>query len=152
VIAALIVIAAAATLNVAGVTDVQTADDAARALEPIAGKAAQVVFGIGLLGASLLAAGVLPLATAYSIGEALGFRKGVNLDFRRAPAFFGLFGALVALTAGLALVPGVPVIHLLVGVQVLNGILLPVILVFIMLLINDARLVGELKNGRVYNL
>jgi Mn2+/Fe2+ NRAMP family transporter len=152
-VAALIVIAAAATLHVSGLTDIQSAEDAARALEPLAGKAAQVVFALGLLGASMLAAGVLPLATAYSISEAFGFRKGVNLDFRRAPMFMGMFSVLVFVGAAVALVPNVPTIALLVGIQTLNGILLPVILVFILLLVNDRRLVADnLRNGRVYNI
>src|SRR5581483_5892157 len=85
VVAAFIVIASAATLHVAGQTEVETAAEAAQALAPVAGPYAQMLFAVGLLGASLLAAGVLPLATAYSVSEAFGFRKGVNLDFRRAP-------------------------------------------------------------------
>lgn len=153
VIAALIVIAAAATLHASGLTDIQTADDAARALEPAAGRAASTVFGIGLIGASLLAAGVLPLATAYSISEAFGFRRGVNLSFRRAPIFIGIFSALVFVGAAVALLPNVPIIALLVGIQTLNGILLPIVLVFILLLINDRRLVADpLRNGPVYNV
>jgi Mn2+/Fe2+ NRAMP family transporter len=153
IIAALIVIAAAATLHATGNTDIQTAADAARALEPVAGHAASAVFAVGLLGASLLAAGVLPLATAYSISEAFGFRRGVNLDFRRAPMFIGIFSVLVFLGAAIALLPGVPLIALLVGIQTLNGVLLPVILVFILLLINDRRLVADpLRNGLLYNV
>jgi Mn2+/Fe2+ NRAMP family transporter len=153
VIAALIIIAAAATLHAAGKTDVQTVEDAAQALEPVAGKAAQAVFGIGLLGASMLAAGVLPLATAYSISEAFGFRKGVNLDFRRAPIFMSIFSALVGLGACIALVPNIPVVALLIGIQALNGMLLPVILVFILLLINDKRLVPQhMRNSVLYNV
>jgi Mn2+/Fe2+ NRAMP family transporter len=151
-IAAFIIIATAATLHTHGVTEIETAQDAARALEPVAGPAAQTLFAVGLLGASLLAAGVLPLATAYSVSEAFGFRKGVNLDFRQAPMFLGLFSALIAIGAVVALIPGVPLFQLLVGVQVLNGILLPVILVFLMLLINDRRLVGDLANSHLYNI
>jgi Mn2+/Fe2+ NRAMP family transporter len=153
IIAALIIIAAAATLHASGNTDIRTVEDAAQALEPVAGKAAQAVFAIGLLGASMLAAGVLPLATAYSISEAFGFRKGVNLDFRRAPIFMGIFSALVVLGACVALVPNVPVVELLIGIQALNGVLLPVILVFILLLINDRMLVPEkLRNTVLYNI
>ena len=92
---------------------------------------------------------MLPLATAYSVSEAFGFRKGVNLDFRRAPIFVGLFTALVLVGALVALIPGVPVVQLLVGVQVLNGMLLPIILVFVLILANDRRLTGALRNGRV---
>ncbi|HVG38754.1 MAG TPA: Nramp family divalent metal transporter, partial [Pyrinomonadaceae bacterium] len=144
-------IAAAATLHAAGKTEIETAADAARALEPVAGRAAFAIFGIGLLGASLLAAAVLPLATAYAVSEAFGFAKGVNLDFRRARTFFSLFTALIIGGAVAALIPYVPVISLLVVIQVLNGVLLPIILVFILLLINDERLTGELKNTRLYN-
>jgi Mn2+/Fe2+ NRAMP family transporter len=151
-IASSIIVATAATLHVSGTTEIETAADAARALAPVVGPAAQTVFAIGLFGASMLAAGVLPLATAYSVSEAFGFRKGVSLDFRRAPIFLGLFSALIALGGVIALIPNVPVIDLLVGVQVLNGILLPAILVFMLLLINDRRLMGDLKNGRMYNL
>ena len=151
-IAAFIIIATAATLHVAGQTDVESAAEAAQALAPVAGQYASALFGIGLLGASLLAAGVLPLATAYSVSEAFGFRKGVNLDFRRAPIFLGLFTALLALGALVALIPGLPVFALLIAIQTLNGILLPVILIFILRLINDRRLVGDLANGHVYNV
>ncbi|MBA2525264.1 MAG: divalent metal cation transporter [Pyrinomonadaceae bacterium] len=94
----------------------------------------------------------MPLATAYAVSEAFGVPKGVNLDFRRGKVFFSLFTALVVIGAALALVPGVPVIKLLVGVQVLNGILLPIILIFILLLINDKRLTAELMNTRRNNV
>src|SRR5439155_9050101 len=146
------IIATGATLHAAGKTDIETAADAAQALAPVAGDFAQTLFGIGLLGASLLAAGVLPLATAYSVSEAFGFRKGVNLDFRRGGTFVGLFSALVAIGAAVALVPNVPLIQLLVGIQALNGVLLPIILVFLLVLINDRRLVGPLRNSGRYNV
>lgn len=151
-IAAFIIIATGATLHVAGVTSVETAAGAAEALRPVAGDSAGALFAIGLLGASLLAAGVLPIATAYSVSEAFGFRKGVNLDFRRAPVFIGLYSGLIAAGAVIAMIPNVPVIQLLVGIQVLNGSLLPIILVFLLLLINDERLTGSLRNGRVTNV
>jgi NRAMP (natural resistance-associated macrophage protein)-like metal ion transporter len=146
------IIATAATLHVAGQTEIGTAADAARALEPLMGNKAPLLFGVGLLGASLLAGAVLPLATSYAVSEAFGLAKGVNLDFRRAPKFFALFTALIVFGAVTALIPGVPVIPLLVAIQVLNGILLPIILIFILLLINDERLMGELKNTRLYNV
>jgi Mn2+/Fe2+ NRAMP family transporter len=146
------IIATAATLYVVGQRDIETAADAARALEPVVGNAATLLFGIGLLGATLLAGAVLPLATAYAVSEVFGVPKGVNLDFRRGRVFFSLFTALVVIGAGFALIPGVPVIQLLVGVQVLNGVLLPIILVFILLLINDKRLTGYLKNTRRNNV
>lgn len=146
------IIATATTLHVIGKTDIDTAADAAQALEPVAGHFAGMVFAVGLLGASLLAAAVLPLATSYAVSEAFGFSKGVDLDFRRARLFFTLFTVLIIVGAGAALIPGLPVIKLLLWVQVLNGILLPIILVFILLLIRDQRLVGELKNTRLYNI
>ncbi|MGA9995133.1 MAG: Nramp family divalent metal transporter [Pyrinomonadaceae bacterium] len=146
------IIATAATLYISGKHDIETAADAARALEPVVGSFAKILFGVGLLGASMLAGAVLPLATSYAISEAFGIPKGVNLDFRRARMFFTLFTALIVIGVGLALVPGLPVIKLLVAIQVLNGVLLPIILVFILLLINDKRLTGELKNTRLYNV
>lgn len=146
------IIATAATLYVVGKHDIGSAADAARALEPVVGSSAKVLFGIGLLGASLLAGAVLPLATSYAVSEAFGIPKGVNLDFRRARTFFGLFTFLIVFGAVMALIPNLPVIKLLVWIQVLNGVLLPIILVFILLLINDARLTSELKNTRLYNV
>lgn len=146
------IIATAATLHQAGQTRLETAADAARALEPFAGNAAKTLFAIGLMGASLLAGAVLPLVTAYAVSEVFGTPKGVNLDFRRAPIFFGLFTGLIFVGAGLSLVPNLPVIQWLVTVQVLNGVLLPIMLVFILRLINDPHLMGDLKNTRVYNV
>lgn len=146
------IIATAATLHAMGRTEVESAADAARALEPVVGAAATMLFAVGLLGASLLAGAVLPLATSYAVSEAFGVPKGVNLDFRRARIFFTLFTALIIIGAALALVPGLPVIEMLVAVQVLNGALLPVVLIFILRLINDQRLTGELKNTRLANV
>jgi Mn2+/Fe2+ NRAMP family transporter len=146
------IVATAATLHVAGQTNIETAEDAAKALAPLLGSYAKILFGAGLLGASLLAGAVLPLATSYAIAESFGLPKGINLDFRRAPKFFTLFTALVVFGAGVALIPGVPVIRLLVAIQVLNGALLPVILVFILVLVNDARVAGQLKNTTLYNV
>jgi Mn2+/Fe2+ NRAMP family transporter len=146
------IIATAATLHAAGRTEVGSAADAALALEPVVGPAAKTLFAVGLLGASLLAGAVLPLATSYAVSEAFGVPKGVNLDFRRARIFFTLFTALIVAGAASALIPGLPVIEMLVAVQVLNGALLPVVLVFILRLVNDERLAGELKNTRLYNV
>ena len=146
------IIATAATLYVAGQHDIATAADAAKALEPVAGSSAMVLFAVGLLGASLLAGGVLPLATSYAISEAFGIPKGVNLDYRRGKVFFGLFTAFIVLGAAAALIPGVPIFPLLVGIQVLNGVLLPIILVFILVLVNDEKLTGSLKNSKTTNV
>lgn len=146
------IIATAATLHAVGKTNIESAADAARALEPVVGSYAKLLFAVGLLGASLLAGAVLPLATSYAISEAFGIPKGVNLDFRRGRVFFSLFTALIILGTLLALIPNLPVIQLLVAVQVLNGILLPIILVFILKLINDKRLAGDLRNTPLYNV
>ena len=146
------IIATAATLYVVGQHEIQSAADAAKALEPVAGNSAALLFAIGLLGASLLAGGVLPLATSYAVSEAFGIPKGVNLDYRRGKAFFSLFTSFIVLGAVVALIPGIPIFPLLVGIQVLNGVLLPIILVFLLLLVNDEKLTGDLKNTPIYNL
>ena len=151
VVAAFIIIATAATLFPRGVA-VETAADAATALEPVAGPYARVLFGLGLLGASLLAAGVLPLATTYVMSEALGFERGVSRSWSEAPIFMGLFTGLVALGALLALIPGLPLIQVLIGVYVLNGLLLPIELFAILALVNNRELMGAYVNRRSYNL
>jgi NRAMP (natural resistance-associated macrophage protein)-like metal ion transporter len=141
-----VICATAAALRPRGITDIGTASEAARALEPLAGPAAQGLFAFGLLGASLLAGAVVPLATAFSVSEAFGFRKGFGLDYRRAPIFYGLFTGLVAFGGLVALIPSVPIISLLVGIQVLNGFLLPIVLGFILVLAGDSRSMGKLAN------
>ena len=150
-VAAFIIIATGATLFVAG-QRVETASDAAAALGPLVGPYAPYVFGAGLFGASMLAAGVLPLATAYAVTEAFGFEKGVSRGFREAPVFNGLFTGLIVLGAAVALLPGINVIRLLVATQVLNGVLLPIVLAAILRLVNDREVMGEHVNGRVYNV
>lgn len=152
VISIFIIIAAAATLHAAGKTDLQTAADAAQALKPVAGPQAELLFAIGIVGASLMGAAVLPLVTAYAVTEAFGFPKGVDLDFRRGRVFLGLFCGLIAVAAVIALVaPTSAMIQVLVYIQLLNGILMPIMLSFMMLLANDHRLMGSLKNGRAGN-
>ena len=150
VVAVFIIIATAATLFPHGL-HVETAADAARALEPIAGHYARVLFALGLLGASLLAAGVLPLSTTYMMSEALGFERGVSRSWSEAPVFMGMFTGLIVLGAGVALVPGLPLIQVLVGVYVLNGLLLPIELFAMLRLVNDRELMGSHVNGPVYN-
>jgi NRAMP (natural resistance-associated macrophage protein)-like metal ion transporter len=148
-----IIISTAATLHTQTPPQhIETASDAARALEPLAGQYAKALFAIGLLGASMLAAGVLPLATAYSISEALGFEKGVSRSFREAPIFLGIFTSLVAVGAIVAMLPGLPLIDALLNMQVINGLLLPVILIAILRLVNDKEVMGEHTNGPVYNI
>lgn len=146
-----IVVSTAATLNKHGL-HIDSAADAARALEPFAGPYAEKLFAIGLFGASMLAAGVLPLATAYSISEALGFEKGVSRSFREAPIFLGVFTFLIAVGAAIAVIPGLPLIRVLLVTQVINGLLLPIILLAILKLVNDRELMGSHVNGLLYNL
>ena len=150
VVASFIIIATAATLFPRGI-GIATAADAAVALEPVAGPYARLLFGLGLLGASLLAAGVLPLATTYVMSEALGFERGVSRSWSEAPIFMGLFTGLVAVGALLALIPGLPLIQVLVGVYVLNGLLLPIELFAILALVNNRELMGEYTNRGFYN-
>ena len=151
IVAAFIIIATAATLFPQGI-GVDTAADAARALEPVAGRHAGALFALGLLGASLLAAGVLPLATTYMMSEALGFERGVSRSWEEAPIFMGLFTGLIVLGAGIALIPGLPLMQVLVGVYVLNGLLLPVELFAILRLINDRELMGPHVNSPLHNV
>ncbi|HVG35324.1 MAG TPA: divalent metal cation transporter, partial [Pyrinomonadaceae bacterium] len=146
-----IIISTAATLHVHGI-EIESAADAARALEPLAGPYAGLLFAVGLFGASMLAAGVLPLATAYSISEALGFEKGVSRSFREAPIFLGIFTFLVTTGALVAILPGLPLIRVLLVTQVMNGLLLPVLLFAILRLVNDRDLMGTHTNGPVYNI
>jgi Mn2+/Fe2+ NRAMP family transporter len=150
-IAAFIVICTAATLFVVGI-QVQSADDAARALEPLAGPYATALFGLGLFGASMLSASVLPLSTAYAICGAFGWERGVSYTWKRAPVFNGLYTALIALAAAFVLVPELPLIPVILATQTLNGLLLPVVLVFVVRLANDATLMGTHTNGRLFNV
>jgi Mn2+/Fe2+ NRAMP family transporter len=145
------VVSTGATLHKAGIR-IDSAAEAARALQPLAGRYAQTLFGVGLFGASMLAAGVLPLATAYSISEALGFEKGVSRSFREAPIFLGTFTFLVAVGAAIAVVPNLPLIRVLLVTQVINGLLLPVVLFAVLRLVNDRELMGAYVNGWPYNL
>lgn len=150
-ISAFIVIACAATLHRQGIV-IETAEDAARALRPLAGDLAWILFGIGLLNVSILAAAVLPLTTAYAICEAFGFESGLDWSFREAPTFYGIITAVLALPALLVLVPGMPLIGLILTAQSVNGILTPVILVFVLTIVNDRRVMGDYVNSRGYNV
>ena len=120
---------------------------AASALAPLAGTHAEQLFAVGLLGASLLAAAVLPLSTAFVVCEAFGAERSVQSGFRDAPVFFTIFIGLLAVGAGIMLVPGVPIVSVATGSQTLDGILLPIMLVFILLLAGDRRLMGRRRNG-----
>jgi Mn2+/Fe2+ NRAMP family transporter len=150
-VAMFIIVATGATLFVHGDHTVDNAADAARALEPFAGRYAEVLFAIGLLGASLLAAAILPVTAAYVISETFGFEKGISHRPREAPVFVGVITALIVLGTVVAIIPGLPVIKFLIGVQVVNGFLLPVILFFVWRLSADRELMGGYANGRVFN-
>lgn len=151
-IAAFIVISTAATLHLTGITTIDSAATAAESLAPIAGVYAKYLFAVGLFGAAMLAMGVLPLATAYSLSEALGFEKGLSRSFREAPIFLGIFTALILIGSIVALIPGIPQIRLLLFTQTVNGVLLPVILIAILSLANNAEIMGEYKNKFWFNV
>ncbi|MEO6323271.1 MAG: Nramp family divalent metal transporter [Thermoanaerobaculia bacterium] len=151
VVAFFIVVACGATLFPKGIR-IAGAEDAALALEPLAGKWAKNLFAIGLANASLFAASILPLATAYSICEGLGFESGVGKTWSEAPQFHALYTGMIAIGAGIILIPGVPLFPVLFLSQVLNGLLLPFVLVFVCLLINRSDLMGEYVNGRTWNV
>jgi NRAMP (natural resistance-associated macrophage protein)-like metal ion transporter len=148
--AILIMVATGATLFVKGVS-ITSAADAAQALKPVAGAFAGVLFGVGLLGASLLAAGVLPLATAYGLAEAFGFEKGVNRGWRDAPVFLGIFTGLIVLGVLVTLIPGLPLLQVLLITQLINALALPFVLFSVLKLVNNRDVMGEHRNGVVYN-
>jgi NRAMP (natural resistance-associated macrophage protein)-like metal ion transporter len=149
VIAFFIVVACAATLWASGQRDITSAADAAAALGPLAGSVASTMFAVGLLAASLLGLGVVPLASAYTACEAFGWEQGVDWRWRDAPAFYGLLAFFIGFAALFMLIPGLPLIQVMFSAQVINGLLLPVILVFVMLLAGDRRIMGSLVSGRV---
>ena len=151
VVAAFIVIAVATTLFGTGIA-VTTADEAARALEPVAGAFAEALFAIGLFGASCLAATILPITTAFVICEAFGWESGIQKGRRDAPTFYAVFTFVLIVGAIVVLMPGLDPIPLILATQNLQALLLPVILVFLVLLVNDERLMGSRRNGRVANV
>jgi NRAMP (natural resistance-associated macrophage protein)-like metal ion transporter len=154
-IAIFIVISAAATLHATGTSPVCSdqglcTEDLWKTFVPVVGAYAPYIFGIGLLGASMLAMGVLPLATAYSVSEALGLEKGLSNSFKEAPAFLGIFTSLIAIGVVVALLPGIDYIWMLLTTQFLNGLLLPIILSAIVLLSSNKELMGEHANGKIF--
>jgi Mn2+/Fe2+ NRAMP family transporter len=152
VVAFFIVLACAATLYASGIHNINDAADAAAALKPLAGQWAFLLFAIGLVNAAVLSAAILPLATAYNICEGLGFESGVNKKWSEAPAFYGLYTLLIALGAGVVLLPRIPLVKVILYSQVVNGILLPFLLIFMLILINKKELMGEYKNSFAINL
>ncbi len=147
VIGLFVVVACAETLFPKG-RSIDSAADAATALEPLAGGTASLLFGAGLLAAALLAASILPLSTAYSISETLGYESALDDPFREAPLFYGSYALIVALGAGIVLIPAAPLIPLLFLTQALNAVLLLPLMIFMYLIARDPRTMGALVNGR----
>ena len=151
VVASFIMIACAATLYTHGIT-IETAQDAALALRPLAGPYASTLFALGLLNASVFSAAILPLSTAYVVCEAFGWEAGVNRSLKEAPIFFSIYTALIVLGAAVILLPIESLVQTMMASQTLNGVLLPVILIVMLRLINNKRMMGRFVNGRVFNV
>ncbi|HWW13242.1 MAG TPA: Nramp family divalent metal transporter [Candidatus Dormibacteraeota bacterium] len=151
VVAWFIIVACAATLFVHGYRDIKYAADAAQALKPLAGQYAYILFAVGLFNASLFAASILPLSTAYTVCEGLGFESGVDKKFGEAPFFYWLYTLLIVAGGAVLLIPGLPLVKIAVLSQVVNGIVLPFVLIFMLLLINKKELMGKYVNTRLFN-
>ena len=152
VIAFFIVVACAATLFKTGHHEINDASEAAQALAPFAGRFAALLFAVGLVNASMLSAAILPLATTYNVCEGLGFESGIDRRWSEAPIFYGLYTFLIVVGAGAVLIPGVPLLKLILVSQVANGILIPFVLIFMLILINKRGLMGDWRNGIYANL
>ena len=151
IIAWFIIVTTGTVLYPAGVR-ITGAEQAAQALAPVAGEYASALFAIGLFGASLLAAFVLPLTAAYAVTEAFGWERGIDRSWSEAPIFNGIYTFVIFFGAALVLIPKAPLIQIMVLSQAVNGVLLPFLLVFMMGIVNDRRIMGRFTNGRVYNL
>jgi Mn2+/Fe2+ NRAMP family transporter len=152
VVAWFIIVACAATLYLHGNRNIRDAADAAQALRPLAGDWAYMLFALGLFNASLFAASILPLSTAYTVCEGLGLESGVERKFSEAPAFYWLYTALIVAGAAVVLIPGLPLIKIVFFSQVVNGAVLPFVLIFMLLLINKKELMGEYVNKTTFNV
>jgi Mn2+/Fe2+ NRAMP family transporter len=152
VVAWFIIVACAATLNAAGIKGIPDASYAAQALRPLAGEYAYLLFAAGLFNASLFAASILPISTSYAVCEGLGFESGLDKKFHEAPAFYWLYTLLIIAGAGVLLMPRFPLAHIMVLSQVVNGVVLPFVLIFMLLLTNDRELMGEHINSRAFNI
>jgi Mn2+/Fe2+ NRAMP family transporter len=150
VIAFFIIVACAGAIWKVAPRDVSSAADAADGLLPF-GQAARALFAIGLFNASLFAACIQPLSTAYTVCEGLGFESGVNRKFREAPIFYWLFTFLIVVGAGVVLLPSFPLVRMILMSQVINGILLPFVLIFMILIVNKKRVMKEWVNSGWYN-
>ncbi len=152
VVAWFIIVACAATLFVHGYHKIDDAKDAAQALRPLAGDYAYILFAMGLFNASLFAASILPLSTAYTVCEGLGFESGVGKKFGEAPVFYWLYTILIAAGAGVILIPNLPLVKISILSQVVNGIAVPPVLIFMLLLVNKKDLMGQYVNSRLFNV
>jgi len=152
IVAWFIIVACAATLWVHGMRNITDAADAAQAMKPLAGDFAYILFAAGLFNASFFAASVLPISTAYSVCEGLGFESGVDKSFKEAPFFYWLYTLLIAAGAAVVLIPNFPYVKMIVLSQVLNGILLPFVLYFMLRLINNKALMGKHTNKLWFNV
>src|SRR5207253_422759 len=152
VVAWFIIVVCAATLYTHGMRNIVEPSDAAQAMKPLAGDYAFILFAAGLFNASLFAASILPLSTAYTVCEGLGFESGVGKRFSEAPVFYWLYTILIAAGAGVILIPNLPLVRISILSQVVNGIAIPVVLVFMLLLVNKKELMGEYVNSRLYNV
>jgi Mn2+/Fe2+ NRAMP family transporter len=152
VVAWFIIVACAATLYASGHHDISTAADAAQALRPLVGEYAYLLFAAGLFNASLFAASILPISTAYAVCEGLGFESGLDKKFHEAPVFYWLYTLLIVFGAGVLLVPRLPLVYVAVLSQVANGVVLPLVLIFMLMLTNDRELMGEHVNTRGFNI
>ncbi|MEO6966176.1 MAG: divalent metal cation transporter, partial [Acidobacteriaceae bacterium] len=146
-----IVVACAATLFVHGMGAISNPSDAAEAMKPLAGEYAFILFAAGLFNASLFAASVLPLSTAYTVCEGMGFESGLDKRFSEAPVFYWLYTLLIVAGAGVVLWPHLPLVKVMILSQVLNGVLLPVVMIFMLVLINNTELMGKHTNNRWFN-
>jgi len=151
VVAFFIIVACAGAIWENGPRPIQSAAEAAQALLPL-GPYAYALFAGGLLASSLFASSILPLSTAYSVCEGLGLESGVDHDFDEAPSFYWMYTLLIALAASVVLIPGFPIVRMILLSQVLNGILLPIVMIFVVLLVNRRDLMHEWTNGPIYNL
>ena len=147
-----IIVCCGATLYVSGHRTITDAAGAAQALEPLAGKWAAYLFAFGLLNASLFAASILPLSTAHVVCEGLGFEAGLDHKFKEAPVFYWLYTALVVIGGAIILIPGAPLYKILLWSQVANGVWLPVVMIFVLLLVNRPELMGKYVNGKAFNI
>jgi len=147
-----VIVCTAATLHAHGMTNISSAKEAALALAPLAGKWASYLFAFGLLNASLFAASILPLSTAHVICEGLGFEAGIDRKIPEAPIFYGLYGGLIVAGGAIILIPHAPLFKILLLSQVANGVWLPIVLIFILLLVNRKDLMGEYVNSLSFNI